>query len=398
MKKRVFIAMHYLEIGGAETSLIGLLNSFDYSQYDVDLFLYAHRGEMMKYIPRQVRLLPEEKAYQSIESPLISTLKSGHICIAFARLWAKYQYANFAKKHAVSDSAAIFQYTQDAVCPFLPSLHKYGEYDLAISYLTPHRIVLDKVKAKKKIAWIHTDYTQVTIDVKRELPIWNAYDYIASISDEVTKSFLHIFPTLKPKILLFENILSDKLVTERTSEEVIDFPHEENRINLLSIGRFSYAKNYDNVPEICKKIRQRGLNTYWYIIGYGKDETLIKQRIQEAGMDDYVILLGKKENPYPYIKACDFYVQPSRYEGKSVTVREAQLLGKPVIITDYPTAKSQVTHGEDGIIVPQTNEGCANDMADFFYDKNLQHKIIATIHKNDYTNKKEICKLYRILS
>ena len=390
--------MHYLEIGGAETSLIGLLHSFDYQKYDVDLFLYSHQGEMMKYIPEQVNLLKEEKAYRCIESSMTEALKSGEVFIACARMWAKYQFHKYQKKNKVSDGSAIFQYIQDAVCPFLPSLEKYGEYDLAISYLTPHRIVLDKVKAKKKIEWIHTDYTQINIDVQREFKVWKAYDYIASISDDVTKSFLTLFPSLENKILLFENILSDKIVKDRAAEQIVHFLGEPNRINLLSIGRFSHAKNYDNVPDICKKIRQHNLNVYWYIIGYGSDEELIKTKIQESGMQSYVILLGKKENPYPYIKACDFYVQPSRYEGKSVTVREAQLLGKPVIISNYPTASSQVTDGIDGKIVAQPNDECANEMSEFLLDYKKQQSIIENIYQKDYTNACEICKLYGILN
>ena len=398
MKKRIFIAMHYLEIGGAETSLIGLLHSIDYEKYDVDLFLYAHRGEMMKFIPKQVHLLPEETAYKYIESPILDTLKSGHIGIALARLWAKIQYASYARRNSLSDGSAIYQYIQDAVCPFLPSLKKYGEYDLAISYLTPHRIVLEKVQAKKKIAWIHTDYSQIKINVQRELPIWQAYDQIASISEDVTKAFLKLFPMLESKILLFENILSKEMIVCRAEEQVVKFPTDGNRKNLLSIGRFSYAKNYDNVPDICRRIRQKGMNIYWYIIGYGGDEALIRQKIQETEMEDYVILLGKKENPYPYIKACDFYMQPSRYEGKSVTVREAQLLGKPVVIANYPTAHSQVEDGIDGIIVPQGNEECAQKIVEFLSDREIQQEISRNINRKNYTNIQEICKLYRILN
>lgn len=397
MKKRVFIAMHYLEIGGAETSLIGLLHSFDFEKYDVDLFLYAHRGEMMKYIPTQVHLLPEEDEYKYIESPIMENLKSGHISLACARLWAKYQFSKFQKKNKLSDNSAIYQYIQDAVCPFLPSLEKYGEYDLAISYLTPHRIVLDKVKAKKKIAWIHTDYSQVKIDVEREFPVWKSYDYVASISDDVTKSFLSIFPSLSTKIISIENILSKKIVSDRAMEQTVLFPKEDKRINFLSIGRFSYAKNYDNVPDICKKIRSKGVNVYWYIVGYGADEALIRRKIREAGMTDYVCLLGKKENPYPYIMACDFYVQPSRYEGKSVTVREAQLLGKPVIVSNYPTASSQVRNEIDGMIVSQENDECANNIVAFLKDTDKQEIILNNLKKYDYTNEQEILKLYEIV-
>lgn len=393
MKKKILIAMHYLEIGGAETSLIGLLHSFDYSKYEVDLFLYAHWGELMRYIPKEVHLLPEEKKYAQLEIPVVEVIRLGSLDIALARLWGKFKYAHYARKNQVTESSGIFQYIQDAVMPFLPSLKKYGTYDLAISFLTPHRIVLDKVSAKKKIAWIHTDYSTIQVNVEKELPVWSQYDYIASISDEVTKAFLKPFPSLKNKIILIENILSKDLILQRAAEEEISFPKENERINFLSIGRFSYPKNFDNVPDLCKRIREQGLNVYWHIIGYGGDEVLIRQKIAEVGMQEYVLLLGKKENPYPYIQACDYYIQPSRYEGKSVTVREAQLLGKSVIITDYPTAKSQVTSGKDGVIVPLENKLCAKGIVDFIKDKNKQQQIIEYVMNHDFSNTGEVRKV-----
>lgn len=397
MKKRIFIAMHYLEIGGAETSLIGLLHSFDYTRYDVDLFLYAHRGELMKYIPKEVNLLPEERKYAQLEIPIVQVLKQGSWDIALGRLWGKYKYARYARKNQVTEDSGIFQYIQDAVISFLPSLKKYGTYDLAISFLTPHRIVLDKVSAKKKIAWIHTDYSTIQVNVEKELPVWSQYDYIASISNEVTKAFLKPFPSLKDKIILIENILSKDLILKRAAEEEFTFPKEDGRINFLSIGRFSYAKNFDNVPEICKRIREQGLNVYWHIIGYGGDEALIRQKIAEAGMQEYVLLLGKKENPYPYIQACDYYIQPSRYEGKSVTVREAQLLGKPVIITDYPTAKSQVTSGMDGFIVPLDNNRCAEGIIEVLHNTKAVYQCIQYLQVNDFSNSSEILKLEKLV-
>lgn len=397
MKKRIFIAMHYLEIGGAETSLIGLLHSFDYSKYDVDLFLYAHRGELMRYIPKEVHVLPEIKKYAQLEIPIVEVIKQGSLDIALARLWGKYRYTRYAKKTHMTEKSGIFQYVQDAVMPFLPSLRKYGVYDLAISFLTPHRIVLNKVSAKKKIAWIHTDYSTIQVNVEKELLVWGQYDYIASISEEVTKAFLKPFPSLEDKIILIENILSKDLIFQRAAEEKISFPKEDNRINFLSIGRFSFPKNFDNIPDICSRIRKAGYNAYWYIIGYGGDENLIRQKIVDTGMQEYVLLLGKQENPYPYILACDFYIQPSRYEGKSVTVREAQLLGKLVIITDYPTAKSQLISGENGIIVPLDNQSCADSIGSFVENKEKQERILSCLKYYDYSNQKEVQKLYFLM-
>jgi len=156
------------------------------------------------------------------------------------------------------------------------------------------------------------------------------------------------------------------------------------------------------VPDICRRINAllskmiSQFSVRWFLIGYGNDE-LIQQRIHEAGMEEYVIILGKRSNPYPYMKACDIYAQPSRYEGKSVTVREAQMLCKPVVVTDYPTAKSQVKNGIDGVIVPMDNEGCAKGFVDFIQNHELQKKIVDYLLSHDYGNVKEIEKMYELI-
>ena len=207
-RKRIFISMHYLELGGAEMSLIGLLHALDYSKYDVDLFIHRHQGELMRFIPERVNLLPEISAYSCIECPITEAMSKGQFGVTWGRLRAKWRARKYMPEDSSKPQYAIFQYVAQEVESHLPSLVKYGEYDLAISFLQPHNYVLSKVKAKKKACWIHTDYTKVEFDVKAELPVWSAYDHIISISPDVTKSFLHVFPSLKDKIIEIENILS----------------------------------------------------------------------------------------------------------------------------------------------------------------------------------------------
>lgn len=398
MKKRIFITIHYLEIGGAETSLIGLLNAIDPELYDVDLFLYSHRGELLKQVPDTVHLLPEIKKYDVIEKPIKEAIQKGFSDIALARLWAKYQFARYAKKNHLKEGSAILQYVFDAVTPLLPDINPNTEYDLAISFLTPHNIVLNKVKAKKKLAWIHTDYTKISVNVEKEIKVWSQFDHIVSISEDVTRSFLSVFPTLAGKIIEIANILSPRTVREKALVSNLGVPIQIGGINLLSVGRFSLQKNFDNVPDICRRILQEGCEVYWYIVGYGGDEQLIKEKIKEAGMEEHVILLGKQENPYPFIKECDIYIQPSRFEGNAVTVREAQILYKPVIVTNYPTAHSQIKQGVDGIIVPQDNAGCAHEIVQFIKNKELQQKIVGYLKEHDYGNEKEVQKLYSLMN
>lgn len=400
-KPRIFIAMHYMEIGGAETALVGLLNALDPARVDVDLFLYDHRGEMMQFIPEWVNLLPQIPKYSVLERPIVELVKRGFWGIAAARMWAK-RISKVAYKRSGSklENNGGLDKMSKCTTPLLPKINQSMTYDLAISFLTPHRIVAEKVKAKKKIAWIHTDYTRVWVDAEDELKVWQKYDYVASISGDVTNTFLQVFPSLAPKIVEIENILSPSFVRKRAELQDVDKEiRHEGAITLLSVGRFSDAKNYDNVPDICKHlINETKLNIKWYIIGYGGDEALIRQKIKEAGMEEHVILLGKRTNPYPYIKTCDIYVQPSRYEGKSVTVREAQMLCKPVVVTNYPTAPSQIRSGIDGVIVPMDNEGCAHGLAEVICDKPHQERIIAHLKTHDYGNESEVEKIYTLIN
>ena len=404
--KRIFIVIHYLEIGGAERSLIGLLSALDYTKYAVDLFVYQHHGEFMSLIPKQVNLLAEVGSYAAIEKPIVEALKEGHIGVVGARLLAKLQYKAYKNKHHSKDGSAVFQYVADCVTPVLPSFKKYGEYDLAISFLTPHNIVRDKVLAKKKLAWIHTDYTTIDVDVEKELPVWASYDKIFAVSEGVKDTFLKTFPSLSDKVDIFENILSESFIREQAKAPIDNSQltiHNSDgslkTLNLLSVGRFTEAKNFDNVPDICKRINCElsivncQFRIRWFLIGFGGDEALIRNRIDEAGMQDYCIILGKKENPYPYMAACDVYVQPSRYEGKAVTVREAQILCKPVIIANYTTAHSQVQDGIDGIIVPQSNEEMANTIVAFLQDKQKQQELVNYLKNHHYGNEDEVKKL-----
>ncbi len=398
MKPRIFINMHYMEIGGAERALLGLLNAIDTDRVDVDLFINQHTGEFMKLIPEKINLLPEIPAYSAIECPIKESLKKGQLKIAYARFIAKFKYIKYlksldSKKYNIEGSAT--HYVADEVIKYLPSLYYLGEYDLAISFLDPPHIVQDKVFAKKTIEWIHTDFSYVSINYNVEYPRWNKNNYIASISPDITKQFLKVFPSLSDKIIEIENILSPKFIRQQAS---LFLPNEYRNdcLKLLSIGRFCYAKNFESIPFIAKILKDRGLKFKWYIIGFG-DTSETEYNIEHTYTSDCVILLGKKENPYPYIANCDIYVQPSRYEGKSVTVREAQILARPVIITNYPTATSQIKNNIDGIICELGNESVADEIFQLANDKKLQSKISSYLTIHDYGNESEINKIYSIL-
>ncbi len=395
--KSVIIISHALEIGGAERALLGLLESFDYSKYDVSLFLMRHEGDLIGLIPEKVNLLPEIKEYTGLAVPLTSIVKNGLFGVALGRIIAKIKAKKFVKYHNIKkDNGVGIEYSHKYTVKMMPVISN-KEYDLAISFLTPHYFAAEKVKAKKKIAWIHTDYSTVDIDVKSEEKMWSKYDHIVSISDDCTKGFLSKFPGLESKILPVENIISPDFIHKQAEMEDVSDEMNGDAVKLLSVGRFSTAKNFDNVPDICRRIIDKGINVKWFLVGYGGDEELIRNKIKETGMEEHVIILGKKSNPYPYIKNCDVYVQPSRYEGKCVAVREAQILGKPVIITDYATANSQLKNGFDGVIVPLDNERCAESISELLKDTKKLNLLSKNCTMTDYSNTEELEKIYKVI-
>lgn len=396
--KKILIVSHGMELGGAERALLGLLENIDTNTYDVDLFLMRHTGELMDQIPGNINLLPEIKAYAALAVPMKTVLKRGQISVLLGRMHAKIKARQRVKQLGIQgDNAVELEYSHKYTAWSMPTISE-KQYDLVVSFLTPHYFAAQKTTAKQKIAWIHTDYSTVQIDVESELAMWNQFNWIASISDDVTESFLKTFPTLKSKMILVENIMPTRHIQALTRQESVEKEMADKEgIKLLSIGRFCTAKNFDSVPEICKLIREQGLNVTWYLIGYGGDEALIRQKIQEHGMEDHVIVLGKKSNPYPYIKTCDVYIQPSRYEGKCVAVREAQMLGKPVIITNYATSASQLEDGVDGVIVPMDNEGCAQGIADVLRNPQLLKALMENCNQRDYSNAREVGKVYEII-
>lgn len=424
MKPRIFIAIHYLEIGGAEASLIGLLEALDPEKVDIDLFVYAHHGLFMKAIPEYVNLLPERKAYAVIEGPLKESLLAGQLGIVLGRLRAKRlhrAYLSTLTDDERKNDISVFPTVSSCVMPHLPSLHDLGEYDLAISYLQPHDIVRQKVKAKKYLAWIHTDYSTIHLNVSQELPIWSAYDHIVSISPDVTKGFLQKFPSLASKIVEMENILPKSYILQRASEanDKVSALMKDDVVNLCSIGRIGHAKNYDNVPCMAaelKKLFDEGRRTkdenrhpddsihhkpytinhfHWYIVGPGSHDE-IDELSKQLGVDDVVTFVGSSDNPYTWLKACDIYVHPSRYEGKSIVVREAQILCKPVIITNYPTAKSQINDGVDGIICELDNKKIAEAIFKLATDREKQESLSSYLSQHDYAGLSEVNKIYEL--
>ncbi len=392
MKKKLLIISGGMEIGGIERSLLGLLGELDYERYDVDLLLFSISGELLPLIDSRCNLLPEIKQCAFMTRPVLSAIRkcpSIGIKRAICRIAVQ-------KKYGTDDGASfalLSSYWRSCVSS-MPAQKK--KYDAVISFMWPHDYAAKKVQADKKIAWIHTDYTVAKMDFKKDEKTWSCFDKIAAVSDECGEAFKKVYPSLADKLITVENILSSDFIKTQSEKEAPDDIDTSTK-SILSVGRFTHQKAFDLAAESCRIMKDRGCDFKWYLIGYGPDEELIRSKIEENRVEDTMIILGKKTNPYPYMAACDIYAQPSRYEGKAVTVREAQILGKPVLITNYETAASQVKNGIDGIICPMDTAAVADALIDLLDNEEICSALSRNCLAADYTNKESVAVLYNFL-
>lgn len=396
-KKKILITSFDLAIGGVERSLIGLLNNIDYKKYDVDLVLFKHGGEFFPFLPEGPNLISEIPQYSTFRSSISQIIKEGYYSIGISRVLAKIISSLHGRIRKIEEPGYLsIQYGWGMSKSFLPKLHK--EYDVAIGFLWPHYFIGEKVKAKKKIGWIHTDYSNIYLNKKLESKMWKKVDKIVAVSEECSKTFTSLFPEFNNKTTVIENILSLDFIQQQADLEIPrEIKKSKGKTILLTVGRLTFAKGLDDAIKACRALIDKDMNIEWYVIGYGPLEKDLEELIKKLGLQDKFFLLGKKTNPYPYMKACDIYVQPSRYEGKAVTIREAQILGKPVVLTNFPTAKSQARDGVDAHITEPNVEGIVNGIRKMIEDNQFREKIISNVEATDYGNKSELPKLYRLI-
>ena len=384
-KMRILVIGPGMQIGGVERSLLGLLDAFDYSCVEVDLFLRSHGGELMPLINQNVNLLLEYKPLTLATWPISKLFRSGHFGIGTTRLLSKVR--GDIRGHMTGSSSVNTHLCNKLLVRRMSKPERH--YDLALGFFWPFFGLESKVVAEVKVGWVHTDYSNVNekLDVDFYREMWGSLDYIACVSEGVRASFAKVYPELKGRMIVVENILSGAMIASQANEfDVTEEMPNDGKLKILSVGRFAPQKGFDEAIRACKILHDQGYAFRWYFIGYGPDEQMLESLVAELGCADYVRILGKRANPYPYIEACDLYAQPSRYEGKAVTVREAQMLHKPVMITRYETSGSQLEEGVDGYISEMGVQGIVNGVSRLISDSDLRQRLVTGTYSRSYDN------------
>lgn len=391
MKKLLFV-IESLNLGGAEKSLVTLLNLIDYDQYDVDLQLFSYGGDFEQLLPKKVNLLPIIPFFEYCNIPYKNYKnKLAHPKYLISQL--SYSLNLRVKKYNNIEKSVIMW----------KKVHKSfkkqsNEYDVAIAYAqgVPTFYVADKIIAKKKMAWVNVSYFPQAKYKRYINKYFNRFDKVNCVSESVKNQIISHFNIDVKKLVVIKDIVSYDINYKLSMLEDLYLPKNEGYV-LLTVGRIVYQKGYDIAVGACKILKERGLPFKWYVVGDGNLAGEIKNKVRENGLENSFILVGAKSNPYPYFKACEIYVQCSRFEGFGIVLTEARQFNKPIVTTNFDSVKNQITNNINGLIVSMNPISVANGIEKMMKDKDYRNRIIKNIEKEKKENIEELEKFYEVV-
>lgn len=372
--KKILFAVINMNIGGVEKALLNMLEEMPQDKYDVTVLMLEEYGGFLDYIPDWVNVKVLD-CYEEIKRFVNDPPQ--YVAIDL-----------FKNKQYIKSFKILFYYILSKVINNMNYYYSYvlkeyscmdEEFDIAIAYHGPmdfiSYIVGKKIKAKKRIQWIHFDITSIPLNYKVTGNVFKYFDKIFVVSDKGKEKFIEIYPELKNKTSVFLNIISSNLI-KKNAKEGIGFSDKFDGIRILTVGRLCMEKGQDLIIPVLARLRSEGYNVRWYCVGDGSEETKTKYKdlIKLYKVEDSFILLGADTNPYTYMNQCDIYVQPSRYEGYCITLAEARCLNKPIISTDFTGAREQINHGETGFIVKINEDELYKSVKELIENEELRSK------------------------
>ncbi|MFD0961406.1 glycosyltransferase [Paenibacillus chungangensis] len=394
MIKLLFV-MNNLHCGGAEKALVSLLQTIDYSRYEVDLLLFKHEGIFLQQLPEEVNTLRGLEGFEyfdmSLRAALMDCLAKFKFGTAISRLQAGFVFKQ--ERNAARREQRVWKY----ISRTLPKLQKH--YDAVIGYLEKNPVYfgIEKVSASKKIGFIHNDYEKLGMDPALDQSHFGKLDYLITVSAACGEVLERLFPQYVDKIKVMHNIISPSTVRKMSMQPTPALPNVQGW-KIVSTGRLHPQKGFDLAIAACRQLVDSGCDVHWYIIGEGQERERLEAMISQYGLQERFVLLGLQENPYPLIRMADIYVQPSRFEGKPVAVDEAKILGKPIVVTNFSTASDSIASMKNGLIVEMSEEALAGGIKKLLLNETLQQSFTKELQQEDLGTESEVEKLYELIS
>lgn len=386
MKKVIFV-MDSLYNGGAEKSLVNLLNELPADKYRVDLLLLRHQGMFIAQVPEWVHFL---QTPESVDKLFGKLKKAGRF------LPAKFVGTVLSRLTEKDSKKADYIRWSKYYRKLIATLET--EYDVAVSYTTGNVMyfVDEKIKAKRKLVWVHNDFIAAGYPKDIYKSYFERMDGIVSISEKCVDIMRDLFPDMSSKMYVVENITSSTVVRQR-AQEAIPSEIKSGMSTLVSVGRLDTQKGFDWAISAAGLLKKRGVKFQWFILGTGPLEQELRAQIDQLQVSDCIFLLGARENPYVYMNQCDVFVQSSRYEGKSVVLDEVKIIGKPIVVTEYPTVHDQILSAKEGLIVEMNPEGIADGIYKLLASEKERRDMSEYLLAHEYGNQAEVEKYMQLI-
>ena len=336
MKKKLLFGLTGLTLGGAERVLVDIANKLC-EKYDITIFTIYAKGELEKELDSKVKV----KTLYNISYLELSNLQKKIIPLKIL----------FFKNHI------YIKYIRE-------------NYAVEIAFLEGPitRLISVKNKKTKKIAWIHNDITKVfgnglKAKIKKYLDkkIYSKYNLLVFVSRDNLKKFNEQYKDIRNKYLepikkevIYNYINKENII--KKSEKKLELEFNKDVINFVTVARLVEQKGIDRLIKIHKKLIKYGLRHNFYIVGDGPEKEKLQKLIKDYEVTDTFFLLGKKENPYPYIKNADYFCLLSHFEGYGMVLEEAKILNKEIIITDT-AAREAVRNYKNSLILENSESG-----------------------------------------
>lgn len=398
MKKLLFV-INTLGQAGAETALLNLLKKIDPVQYEVSLYVLMGQGEMVSELPKHVRLLNSTFC----DSPVLSgegrrLMARSILKAAFRRgtvfKLLPYLIRNFfsmAAKRRIQTDKLLWRLLSDGGQRF------DEKFDLAVAYLEGGSTyyVADHVQAGRKAAFVHIDYELAGYSRRLDKDCYLNYDRIYAVSDEAKKSFEKVYPECRGKCSFFPNLLDVEGIRGKAAGPG-GFADDFKGMRILTVGRLAIQKAYDIALDAMSLLKERGEQVRWYVLGEGDQRAALEEKRKRLGLEEDFLLPGAVKNPYPYFAQADIYVHATRFEGRSIAVQEAQILGKPILVSDCNGNRDQVVQGVDGLICELTPEGICTELQRLIHDPALRDSLGRKAAERSFGGREELEKLLEL--
>lgn len=380
--KVLFVAQN-LKLGGIQRALVNTVKMIKKTHPDIeiDVFSFAD-GELSSLISDTVNVTFGSRTLSLLLTPLSDIKKSGRPAYVFTR-------------YALIIAAKIFG-TEKVYRYLFKKQKKLGEYDIAISYFNDvfsgisnkgtNLFVSDFVKAKKKIAWIHTDPIKANFDIEKCASLYKGFDKIACVSKAIKRVFDEILPQFSDKTCVVYNVFPSEEIAISAKETDPDF--NKSQINLVTVGRADNStKRIDRALEVCEILKKEySLSFKWRFIGDGPDFEKNMQTAIQRDICDVTEFLGNKNNPYPFVKNSDIFVLTSDYEGYPMVVCEAMILGVPVVTTPFRAAAEIIDDGVNGIVTTVSPADIAKRLSELMRDRHMLDTMVLSLKEENAIN------------